>query len=54
MRQYYQEEGTRKIKTAITWYPMLVYLLVAGMIGYFVITFYMNYFQQINSINAGF
>jgi type IV pilus assembly protein PilC len=54
MRQYYQEEGTRKIRTAITWYPMLVYLLVAGMIGYFVISFYMNYFQQINSINAGF
>jgi type II secretory pathway component PulF len=54
LRQYYQDEGTRKIKTAITWYPMLVYLLVAAMIGYFVITFYMNYFQQINSINSGF
>jgi type II secretory pathway component PulF len=54
LRDYYQDEGTRKIRMAITWYPMLVYLLVAAMIGYFIISFYMNYFQQINSINAGF
>jgi type II secretory pathway component PulF len=54
LRQYYQDEGTRKIKAAIQWYPMFVYLMVAGMIGYFIIQFYMGYFQQINSINAGF
>ncbi len=54
MHQYYQEEGTRKIRIAIRWYPMMVYLLVAGLIGYFIIQFYANYFRQINSINSGF
>ena len=54
LRQYYQEEGTRKIRMAVRMYPVAVYLLIAAMIGYFVISFYANYFRQINSINPGF
>jgi type II secretory pathway component PulF len=50
MQQYYQEEGTRKIRIAIVWYPMFVYLLVAGMIGYFIIQFYANRMRDINNI----
>jgi type II secretory pathway component PulF len=50
LRNYYQEEGTRKIKAAIQWYPVLVYLLVAAMIGYFVIQFYVGRLNDLNNI----
>jgi type II secretory pathway component PulF len=50
MQAYYQEEGTRKIRIAIRWYPLMLYLLVAGMIGFFIIQFYVNRMRDINSI----
>jgi type II secretory pathway component PulF len=51
LHRYYQEEGSRKIHTVSQWTPRLIYLLVALGIAYFVVHFWMNYFQQIQ--NAG-
>ena len=45
---HYQEEGTRKLHAFAQWTPRLVYLLVAGIIAYKVVTFYTGYFQQVN------
>jgi type II secretory pathway component PulF len=48
---HYQEEGARKLHAFAQWTPRLVYLLVAGIIAYKVITFYLGYFQQINDVS---
>jgi type II secretory pathway component PulF len=47
LHAYYQEEGTRRLRTLAQWTPKLVYLGVALMIGYRVISFYSGYFRQI-------
>jgi len=44
---YYQEEGTRKLRALAQWTPRLIYLVVALMIAYRVVRFWMGYFQQI-------
>lgn len=50
LRQYYQEEGTRKIHTVCQWLPRLIYLVVALFIAYRIVSFYSNYFQQVNQV----
>ena len=49
---YYQEEGSRKMHALAQWTPRLVYLLVALVIGYKVVSFYLGYFQQIQNIGG--
>jgi type IV pilus assembly protein PilC len=48
---YYQEEGSRKLHALAQWTPRAVYLIVALLIAYRVITFWMGYFKDIQ--NAG-
>jgi type IV pilus assembly protein PilC len=45
--QYYQDEGSRKLRAVARWTPMAVYILVMGLIAYKVVTFWMGYFQDI-------
>jgi len=47
LRQYYQEEGTRKLHAVAQWTPRIIYLLVALMIAYRVIQYWTGYFKQI-------
>jgi len=53
LANYYQQEGQRKLHAVAQWSPRAVYLLVALMIGYRVVTFWTGYFQQIQNA-AGF
>ena len=46
---YYQEEGTRKLRAFAQWTPRAIYLVVMLLIGFMVVRFYMNYFQQIGA-----
>ena len=48
---HYQEEGARKLHAFAQWTPRLIYLLVAGIIAYKVVSFYLGYFQQINDVS---
>jgi type II secretory pathway component PulF len=48
---YYNEEGTRKLHAFAQWTPRLVYFLVAGIIAYKVVNFYLGYFQQVNDMS---
>lgn len=48
---YYLEEGRRRLRALAQWLPRFFYLMIALMIAYRVITFYLGYFQQIQ--NAG-
>lgn len=51
LQNYYQEEGTRKLHLVAQWVPRLVYLCVVVLIGYQIVRFYTNYFNQVR--NAG-
>ena len=54
MHRYYQEEGSRKMHAVAQWTPRLIYLMVALGIAYYIVNFWMNYFQQINNATSGF
>ena len=46
---YYQEEGTLKLQAFATWTPRFIYFLVVLFIAYFIIHFWLAYFNQINN-----
>jgi type II secretory pathway component PulF len=48
---HYQEEGARKLSAFAQWVPRLIYFLVAGVIAYKVVSFYLGYFQQISNMS---
>jgi len=50
LHRYYQEEGSRQLKLVAKWTPWLVYLVVVGVVAYQIISFYLGYFQSINSL----
>jgi type II secretory pathway component PulF len=50
LRNYYQEEGTRKLHTFAQWTPRMVYLLIVFMIATYVVRFWLGYFQNIQNI----
>ncbi len=51
LHQYYQDEGSRKLHAFTQWTPRAIYFGVMLMIAYWVVRFYVGYFQQIQ--NAG-
>ena len=48
MRNYYQEEGSRKLHAVAQWTPKAVYLCVALMIAIKVVSFWTGYFDQVS------
>jgi len=46
LHQHYQEEGSRKLKAVAEWLPRGVYLGLAALIGYQIVSFWMGYFQE--------
>jgi len=51
---HYQEEGSHKLRAFAQWMPRLIYGLVAIMVAYNVIQFWVGYFNQISKISGGF
>ena len=49
LHRLYNEEGARKLHAFAQWTPRLVYFLVALMIAYKVVQFWLGYFNQINN-----
>ncbi len=49
LHRLYNEEGGRKLHAFAQWTPRLVYFLVALMIAYKVVQFWLGYFNQINN-----
>ena len=46
----YTEEGSRKLHAFAQWMPRLAYLLVALMVAYIVVRFWLGYFNQLNQV----
>jgi len=49
LHRIYHEDGVRKLHAFAQWTPRMVYLMVALMIAYKVVQFWMGYFNQINN-----
>ena len=47
LHAYYQEEGSRKLHAFSRWTPRALYFCVVLMIAYRIISFYMDYFNQV-------
>jgi type II secretory pathway component PulF len=47
LRQYYQEEGTRKLHAVAQWTPRIVYFVIMLLIAWRVLSFWLGYFKQI-------
>lgn len=54
LQRFYQEEGSRRLHMLAQWTPRAVYLLVAGMIAFRVLHFYIGYFNDIGAAIKGF
>lgn len=52
LHRYYQEEGALKLEALAQWIPRLFYLIVAGLIAWKVIAFWLGYFQQIQNVSG--
>ncbi len=50
LHRYYEEQASQKFQTLAAWTPKLLFLIVAIVIGYQVISFYSGYFDQLNKI----
>lgn len=50
LRDYYQEEGSRKIQFICQWIPRLIYLVVALFIAIKIVSFFSAYYQQVNDV----
>lgn len=50
LHRHYEEQATQKFQNLANWTPKLLFLIVAIAIGYQVISFYSNYFNQLNQI----
>jgi type II secretory pathway component PulF len=50
LQAYYQEEGTRKLRALAEWTPKLVYLAIALMIAWRVVSFWAGYFGQLGEV----
>ena len=48
MRVFYQEEGSRQLRSIADWTPKIIYFAIIIMIAWKVVSFYLGYFEQIN------
>ncbi len=48
--QWFQEEGSRAAASAAEWFPRLLFVLIAAFAGWKIISFYLGYFSQIQSL----
>jgi type II secretory pathway component PulF len=47
LHEYFQEEGTRKLRHLAAWIPRLFYLCIVLVIAWKIVSFWQNYFNQI-------
>ncbi|MGA9779525.1 MAG: type II secretion system F family protein [Limisphaerales bacterium] len=51
LNRLYSEEGLRKLHLVSKWVPRFIYFMVVLFVGYIVIRFWTNYFNQINQMS---
>jgi type IV pilus assembly protein PilC len=54
LRDYYQEDGSQKVRTLAQWIPIGIYLLILIGGGGFVIWFWITYFNKVQEAVGGF
>lgn len=51
LNRLYSEEGLRKLHLVSKWVPRFIYFMVVLFVGYIVIRFWTNYFNQLNQLS---
>ena len=49
LHDYYRQEGSRKLDSVARWTPTAIYLVIVLVIAYKILSFWLGYFQQIQS-----
>jgi type II secretory pathway component PulF len=49
LHQYYNDEGTRKLRAVARWVPILISITIMVVIGVFVVMFWINYYGRVFS-----
>lgn len=52
LHRYYQDEGARKLQAVAQWLPRFFYLVIAALIAWKVFSFWMGYFERLQSIGG--
>jgi type II secretory pathway component PulF len=50
LQRYYQEQGTRQLKTFSQWLPKIIYFGIMLMIAYRIVSFYTGYYKNIGDV----
>lgn len=50
LHEFYQAEGSRKLRTVAQWTPRLIYFAIVIYVGFKILSFYAGYFQQLNNV----
>lgn len=54
LRQLFEEDAARKISAFAEWLPRIIYLVIAAILGYAIVSFYIQYFSNLSELPAGF
>ena len=50
LHNYYQEEGTRKLRLVAKWAPWLAYLIIMGIVAYQILSFWSGYYSNLGTL----
>jgi type II secretory pathway component PulF len=50
LHHHYQEEGSRRLQRFALWLPLLVYLVIMIAVAYFIVSFWLSYYQGIGEV----
>jgi type II secretory pathway component PulF len=50
LRDFYQQEGTRKMRLVAQWTPRLIYFGIVIYVGFRILSFYAGYFKHLNDV----
>lgn len=50
MHNYYQTEGSRRLRAFCQWVPRIIYIIIVVYIAYRILSFYMGYFGQLQQV----
>jgi type II secretory pathway component PulF len=50
LRDFYQQEGARKMRLVAQWTPRLIYFGIVIYVGFRILSFYAGYFRQLNDV----
>ncbi|MBP8258736.1 MAG: type II secretion system F family protein [Verrucomicrobia bacterium] len=54
LRQLFEDDAARKITAFAEWLPRIIYLAIAAILGYAIVSFWIQYYSNLSELPAGF